>query len=189
MPTSLDWLRDYLLSNIGKPVSIDRIKAAIGSTWTTELNHLSVVEGLPILVSNTRLQGVTSVVLVSRVPQPKFEPNVAASLRRPQSAWRDLCCCQCGAAHGETDEYEPRRSVRMTIGYILDLTEGGSDDPSNLKAICSVCNEGAANITPDRPSAIKLLSQLRRAKASDQLEVLHWLIKKFPQQSKSALDG
>ena len=77
----------------------------------------------------------------------------------------------------------------MTIGYILDLTEGGSDDPSNLKAICSVCNEGAANITPDRPSAIKLLSQLRRAKASDQLEVLHWLIKKFPQQSKSALDG
>lgn len=161
MPTSLDKLRDLLLTNVGKPVSIKRIEAMIGSTWANELNHLRIT----------------------------FKPNVAESLRRSESVWRELYCCQCGAAPGESDEYHPQRSVRMTIGYILDLSQGGRDDPSNLKAICSVCNEGAANLTPDRPSAIKLLSQLRRAKASDQIAVLQWLINKFPLQSKSALDA
>ncbi len=189
MPTSLDKLRDLLLTNVGKPVSIKRIEAMIGSTWANELNHLRIVEGLHILVSSTRMHGVTSLVLVSRAPKPTFKPNVAESLRRSESVWRELYCCQCGAAPGESDEYHPQRSVRMTIGYILDLSQGGRDDPSNLKAICSVCNEGAANLTPDRPSAIKLLSQLRRAKASDQIAVLQWLINKFPLQSKSALDA
>jgi hypothetical protein len=45
-----------------------------------------------------------------------------------------------------------------------------------------VCNEGAANLTLDRPSAHKLLVQVRRAPASDQLELLKWLKTKFPDQ-------
>ena len=56
---------------------------------------------------------------------------------------------------------------------------GGNDEPSNLKAICSVCNEGAANITLQRPDLKKLLVQIRRATASDQRAVLDWLTGKF----------
>lgn len=64
---------------------------------------------------------------------------------------------------------------------------GGTDEPGNLKAICSVCNEGASNLTLARPAAIKLLAHIRRALAKDQLEVLEWLIKKFPKQTKEYL--
>ena len=61
---------------------------------------------------------------------------------------------------------------------------GGTDDPSNLRALCSVCNEGAANLTLGRPSHEKLLIQIRRATGADQLKVLEWLVKKFPKQAR-----
>lgn len=65
---------------------------------------------------------------------------------------------------------------------MIDKSVGGTDEPSNLKAICSVCNEGASNLTLPRPELQKLLIQVRRATASDQLAVLEWLAKKFPRQ-------
>ena len=64
---------------------------------------------------------------------------------------------------------------------------GGTDDPANLRAICSVCNEGASNATLTRPDLQKILIQVRRATAADQLEVLKWLMTKFPQQVKAHL--
>jgi len=45
---------------------------------------------------------------------------------------------------------------------------GASDDAANLKAICSVCNEGAANVTLQRPDLNKLLAQVRWATVLDQ---------------------
>ncbi len=59
-----------------------------------------------------------------------------------------------------------------------------TSNPGNLRAVCSICNEGAANLTLDRPSATKLLAQIRRATADDQLEILRWLARKFPKQTK-----
>lgn len=64
---------------------------------------------------------------------------------------------------------------------------GGTDEPSNLRAICSVCNEGASNLTLNRPQAIKLLAQVRRAPASDQLDLLKWIVEKFPKQTEGVL--
>jgi hypothetical protein len=55
------------------------------------------------------------------------------------------------------------------------------------RAICSVCNEGASNITLTRPDLKKLFTEVRRATNGDQLEVLKWLITKFPQQAKELL--
>ena len=78
------------------------------------------------------------------------------------------------------DTYDPSRKTRLHIGHIIDKSVGGTDDPSNLRALCSICNEGAANLTYDRPSLMKLLVQVRRATASDQRELLRWLKAKFP---------
>ncbi|HYM78781.1 MAG TPA: HNH endonuclease [Candidatus Dormibacteraeota bacterium] len=74
------------------------------------------------------------------------------------------------------------RKTRLQIGHVIDKSMGGTDDPSNLRAICSVCNEGARNLTLDRPTVRKLLIQIRRATGADQFEVLQWLLKKFPDQ-------
>jgi 5-methylcytosine-specific restriction endonuclease McrA len=94
----------------------------------------------------------------------------------------------CGAAAGEPHPYDPSRKTRLHIGHIIDKSQGGSDEPGNLRAICSVCNEGASNVTLERPSSHKLLAQLRRATGTDQLEVMKWLIRKFPTQTAKILE-
>ena len=93
----------------------------------------------------------------------------------------------CGAVAGEIHPYDPTRKTRLHIGHIIDKSKGGNDDPSNLRAICSVCNEGAQNATLIRPDLKQLLIQIRRATSSDQLEALQWLIKKFPKQADKFL--
>ncbi|MDR0840404.1 MAG: HNH endonuclease [Christensenellaceae bacterium] len=72
----------------------------------------------------------------------------------------------------------------MATDTIVYKSLGGTDDPSNLRALCSICNEGAANLTLDRPSHEKLLIQIRRATGADQLKVLEWLVRKYPKQVK-----
>ncbi len=63
----------------------------------------------------------------------------------------------------------------------------GEDAPSMLRAICSVCNEGASNLTLNRPQAIKLIAQVRRAPTADQLDILKWVVGKFPKQTEEVL--
>ncbi|MBS1944737.1 MAG: hypothetical protein JST98_05930 [Bacteroidetes bacterium] len=41
------------------------------------------------------------------------------------------------------------------------------------------------NLTLNRPDAIKLLVQVRRAPVKDQLDVLQWLLTKFPNHRPS----
>jgi 5-methylcytosine-specific restriction endonuclease McrA len=71
------------------------------------------------------------------------------------------------------------RKVRLHIGHIKDKNLGGKDELSNLRALCSTCNQGAKNITGEKPSAIRLLSQIRRAWLDEQKAAYDWLAKKF----------
>src|SRR5882724_7571818 len=94
----------------------------------------------------------------------------------------------CGAVAGEPHPYDEGRKTRLQIGHIIDKSMGGKDEPGNLRAICSVCNEGAKNLTLDRPSLQKLLIQVRRATGAHQLGVLRWLVRKFSKQTAQILE-
>jgi hypothetical protein len=95
----------------------------------------------------------------------------------------------CGAVAGEPHPYDPSKRTRLHIGHIIDKQKGGSDELSNLRALCSICNEGAQNISPKRPEWVDLLVQIRRAPALDQVEALKWLLKKFPAQAHKMLSA
>ena len=112
-------------------------------------------------------------------PQPAFARTISKETRAFVLDRNGFTCQMCGAVAGELHPYDPTRKTRLHIGHVIDKSLGGSDEASNLKAICSVCNEGAANITLQRPDLNKLLVQVRRATASDQLELLRWLQAKF----------
>jgi 5-methylcytosine-specific restriction endonuclease McrA len=118
---------------------------------------------------------------------PAFARNISKETRALVLDRNGFTCQICGAVAGEPHPYDQNRKTRLHIGHIIDKSMGGTDDPSNLRAICSVCNEGARNLTLDRPTARKLLVQVRRATTSDQLEVLRWLIKKFPAKASDFL--
>ena len=84
----------------------------------------------------------------------------------------------CGLCPGDIDP-DTGRKVRLHIGHIKDKSLGGKDELSNLRALCSTCNQGAKNITNEKPTTIWLLSQVRRAGQDEQKAVYDWLSKKF----------
>jgi 5-methylcytosine-specific restriction endonuclease McrA len=84
----------------------------------------------------------------------------------------------CGISADDIDPYTGRKA-RLYIGRIKDKSQGGKDELLNLRTLCSTCNQGAKNITTEKPTTIWLLSQIRRAGQDEQLAVLNWLRKKF----------
>ncbi|PIQ52923.1 MAG: HNH endonuclease [Comamonadaceae bacterium CG12_big_fil_rev_8_21_14_0_65_59_15] len=150
------------------------------SEWARRVRELRTEEGYLILTHHDRADlKPGQYLLESAKPQPAFARDVSKEVRAYVLDRNGFTCQMCGAVAGEPHPYDPTRKTRLHLGHIIDKSMGGSDDASNLRAICSVCNEGAANVTLQRPDLLKLLTQVRRATAADQLELLKWLRQKF----------
>jgi len=90
----------------------------------------------------------------------------------------------CGLTPGDIDPGRDRK-VRLRIGHIVDKSLGGKDELSNLRTLCSTCNQDAKNMTGEKPTWIWLLSQLRRSGQDEQRAALNWLNKKFSDDQKT----
>lgn len=182
-------LREYFLKHVGKVLKSDELRKVAGvSEWARRVRELRNEEGLNIKTHNDLSElKPGQYKLVDLKPLPSFERGISKEVRAYVLDRNGYTCQMCGAVAGEPHPYDKSRKTRLHIGHILDKSLGGSDEPNNLKAICSVCNEGASNLTLSRPSLLKLLTQLRRATTNDQLESLNWLIEKFPNEARKKL--
>lgn len=183
-------LREFFTEHVGEVLDSETLRQIAGtSEWGRRVRELRNEEGMNILTHNDRSDlKPGQYLLVDLKPLSAFERAISKEVRAYVLDRNGFTCQMCGAVAGEPHPYDPGRKTRLHIGHIIDKSLGGSDDPSNLRAICSVCNEGAANITLERPQADKLLVQIRRAPGSEQLKVLQWLIRKFPTQAKGMVD-
>ncbi len=179
-------LRAHFLANLGRVMDSEELRA-VGdnqSEWARRVRELRTEEGYLILTHNDRSELKPSQYLLENPkPQPAFERAISKETRAYVLDRNGFTCQMCGAVAGEPHPYDTTRKTRLHLGHIIDKSTGGTDDPSNLRAICSVCNEGASNATLTRPDLQKLLIQIRRATSQDQLEVLQWLVNKFPKQA------
>ncbi len=176
-------LRGYFLAHIGEVLEAEQLRAVAGniSEWARRIRELRTEEGFQILTHNDRSDlKPGQYLLESAKPQPAFSRDISKETRAFVLDRNGFTCQMCGAVAGEAHPYDPSRKTRLHLGHIIDKSMGGSDDAANLRAICSVCNEGASNVTLPRPDLQKLLVQVRRATAADQRELLRWLQKKFP---------
>ncbi len=159
------------------------------SEWGRRVRELRNEEGMNIVTHNDRSNlKPGEYLLIDLKPLPSFERGISKEVRAFVLDRNGFTCQMCGATAGEPHPYDIGRKTRLHIGHILDKSMGGNDEPGNLKAICSVCNEGASNLTLNRPEAIKLLAQVRRAPAADQLDILKWIITKFPEKARDILN-
>jgi len=184
-------LREHFLNNIGRVMDSEELRAVAGgiTEWARRVRELRSEEGYQIQTHNDRDDlKPGQYILEDPVPQPAFERSLSKETRAWVLDRNGFTCQMCGAVAGELHPYDSTRKTRLHIGHIVDKSQGGTDAPANLRAICSVCNEGASNLTLERPSNLKLLAQVRRAKSDTQLELLQWLIRKFPQHAKEFLD-
>lgn len=187
-PGSKERIRQYLMAHIGEVVTSVQIKNAIGpdvSEWARRVRELREDEGWRILTHNDSSELKPGQYLLSEPPpkQVKFTRNISAKLRAEVLDRNGFTCQGCGLTPGDIDPYTDR-PVRLHIGHIKDKSLGGKDELSNLRALCSTCNQGAKNITSEKPSWIWLLGQLRRAGLDEQRAAFDWLKKKLGGSSK-----
>jgi len=175
-------LRAHFLQNLGRVIHADELREVAGGTseWARRVRELRGEEGSLILTHNDRAElKPGQYLLESAKPQPASARGISKETRAFVLDRNGFTCQMCGAVAGEVHPFDASRKTRLHIGHIIDKSLGGSDEPANLRAICSVCNEGASNITLQRPGLAKLLVQVRRATTLDQRAVLVWLQKKF----------
>ena len=179
-------LRTHFLANIGRVMDSDELRVVANnqSEWARRVRELRTEEGFLILTHNDRSElKPGQYLLETPKPQPAFERAISKETRAYVLDRNGFTCQMCGAVAGEPHPYDSTRKTRLHIGHIIDKSKGGSDEPANLRAICSVCNEGAQNATLIRPDLKQLLIQIRRATSADQIEALKWLIAKFPKHA------
>ena len=175
-------LLDFLISRVGVKLTAAELQAAAGgaSEWGRRLRELRDEEGYPIL-SHKDSNGLKpgEYILESTHRKPAFRRNISKETRAIVLERNGYTCQMCGVAAGDKDPFHENRTIRLTLGHIIDKTKGGEDIPANLRAVCSNCNEGLQNATPMKPDALTLMTTLRRATITDQQMALDWLLKKF----------
>jgi len=173
---------DFLVAHVGEVLEGNDIRVASGdvSEWARRLRELRDEHGWPILTHKDRDDlRPGQYLLESLKRRPAFKRAISKETRAIVLERNGYTCQMCGLAAGDQDPCHPERTVRLTIGHIVDKSKGGGDDPRNLRAVCEACNEGLQNAAPMKPDRVWLLSQVRRATIDDQRAVLEWLVKKF----------
>ena len=173
---------DFLLSNIGRVVEARELQEASGWAveWGRRVRELRDEQGYQILSHKDRADlKPGQYLLETNRRRPAFKREISKETRAFVLERNGYTCQMCGAAAGDPDPFNPKRTVRLTMGHIRDKSKGGDDTPGNLRAICTNCNEGLQNAAPQKPDRIHLLAQIRRATLNDQMAVLEWLQRKF----------
>lgn len=179
-------LRAHFILNVGTVQEWQVLREVAGgiTEWARRVRELRQMEGMNIQTDKDNSNLKPGQYLLADLTIGKTSNSVISKETRAYVLDRDGFTCQmCGVLAGENHPADLGRKARMHIGHIIDASHGGTSEPSNLRALCSVCNEGAQNITLPRPKVIQLLTQIRRAPTTEQLEVLEWLVKKFPAQA------
>lgn len=182
---SKERIRQFLLAHVGQVVTSIQLRDAAGpgvSEWARRVRELREDEGWLIRTHNDSAKLKPGEYLLEAAPPPKgataFSRSISAKLRAEVLDRNGFTCQMCGLTPGDIDPTTGRK-VRLHVGHIKDKSLGGKDELSNLRALCSTCNQGAKNVTAIKPDAVWLLSQIRRAGQDDQRAVFDWLRKKF----------
>ena len=184
MPSAKDKLRAYFLANIGTVVNKRQLAEVTYpvAEWARRVRELRDEEHWPIMTNND-LENLKpgEYLMIGEPPDASdvnFSRNMSTKLRAIVIDRNGFTCQMCGKTPSDIDE-DTGRKVRLHVGHIVDKSLGGKDEVANLRTLCSTCNQGAKNITPERPTTIYLLGQVRRADIEAQRTVYGWLRTKF----------
>ena len=184
---------EYFLTHLNQVLESRDIQNASGCAveWARRVRELRNEDGYQILSHKDRADLKPNQYLMETIDRlPAFKRGISKETQAWVLERNGYTCQMCGAAAGDPDPGGGNRTVRLTMGHIIDKSKGGSDTPENLKAVCTTCNEGLQNTALPKPDRIHLLSQIRRATLDDQRAVLEWLLTKFkysgPENAKRA---
>jgi hypothetical protein len=177
-------IKAFFLENKGKVVTAKQLQAVAEpvSEWARRVRELRDEEGWPIITNHDSVELKPGEYMLigdpPEFPTVQFKRGISQRLKAEVLDRNGFTCQSCGLTPGDIDP-ETGRKVRLHVAHIVDKSLGGKDELSNLRTYCSSCNQGAKNLTPEKPSRIWLLSQIRRANIEDQRAAYEWLATKF----------
>lgn len=175
-------LREFFLQNVGRVVNAEELRRVAGiSEWARRVRELRIDEGYQILSHNDRASlKPGQYILASAEPKPSFGKGVSASQRARILLRNGYTCQVCGAAAGDPHPLDSSRTVRLHIDHIIPKSKGGTDEDSNLRTLCSACNEGRKDLqVPVSQQMKNVLQTVRLAPRDIQVELLKKLADKF----------
>ena len=110
-------------------------------------------------------------------PPVRFQRGVSGRLRAQVLQRNGFTCQMCG--RGPMDVDSRGRRVVLDAGHIVDKDSGGRDEMSNLRVLCSECNNGAKHLVSPPESQMWLMGKVRTANQDSQRAVYEWLRGKF----------
>ena len=184
-PGAKERLRRFLRARVGQVVTAAQLQEAAGNVteWARRVRELREDEGWKIRTNNDDSSLSPGQYRLDSEPPDlaayRFTRPLSARIRAQVLERNGYTCQMCGAGAGEPDPQNADRPVRLHVGHIVDRSHGGADDLTNLRALCSTCNQGARNLVQEPPSHTWLIGQLRRATVENQRKALEWLKRKF----------
>lgn len=179
-------LRAFFESNLGRIVTSDQLRKVAGiSEWARRVRELRDEEGLQILTHNDRDDLKSNqYILESLELRPVIARGISAKLRCAILERNGFTCQVCGAGAAEDSGCEPGRKCRLQIDHVIPISQGGTDDEHNLRAVCVYYNKDKANLkVPTSRDAISVMALIRRQPRDVQMEVHDFLVKKFGKKS------
>jgi hypothetical protein len=171
----------FFTSNVGKVFDNKTLREAIGGTtdsWTRRIRELRDELGYNVQTNSERPDlKPGEYVLVDLKRRPVVSRKISKKLRSMVLERNGYACQACGIGAGEMHDND--RPARLHIGHVSDAYHGGKPEMDNLRALCSLCNEGAANVSLPRASKSQIIAMLRRTAPSEQREALEWLKRKL----------
>jgi hypothetical protein len=176
-----DRIRSYLEANVGKVVTTHQIReVAKISDYQRRIRELRDEEGMQIRSHVDRHDLKPGEYLLETLDRlPAIERSISPQLRNEILERNGYTCQLCGAGPGDPDPFNLGRKVRLHVDHIIPISQGGTDEKSNLRILCSACNQGRANIQTPTEDARNILARIRRASRVVQREVYDALKKTF----------
>lgn len=175
-------LREYFRAHLGQVVTSDDLREEAGiSEWARRVRELRDEEGMQILTHHDR-EGLkpNEYLLETLAPKPVIARGISAKLRRRILERNGFTCQACGAGPGDEAPCEPGKRVRLQIDHVVPISQGGTDDEHNLRAVCVYYNKDKANILkPASGQSISALAMIRKLPRNVQIEVYDHLRSKF----------
>ena len=121
---------DFLLMNVGRVIEGEEIREASGnvSEWARRVRELRDEEGYQILTHRDRRELKPGQYLLETDKRlPSFARTISKETRAYVLERNGYTCQMCGLAAGDPDPFESTRTVRLTMGHIIDKSKGGAD--------------------------------------------------------------
>lgn len=180
-------IRAFFEKSLGNVVTSDQIREVAGiSEWARRVRELRDEEGMQILSHNDRDSlKPNEYLLETLTARPVIARAISEKIRRQILERNGFTCQVCGAGAGEESGCAPGKKCRLEIDHAVPISQGGTDEEHNLRAVCVYYNKDKSNLkVPTSRDSISLMSLIRRQPRNIQLEVYQFLAKKFGSGAK-----